>query len=264
MIFLLNIVQRAGHKTLTLWRGISEFARYNLSIIHSLKSMRYLRFRSIYNIIINQIYFTGLNALPFVAVVALIIGVTVIVQSFSSLPKFGIEGFLGNLMVIIILREAGPLITTLIIVSRSGSAIASEIATQKQNGEIRAFEIMGIDTRLYIIFPRIIAFSLTLLSLILIFNLTAFVGGYIISTSMHYIPLGAFVMALIDALTLKDLALLFIKSFIFGISIPLICCYHGLKSKSSFEIPVSVSKAVSHTLFSIIIINAAISLLFYL
>jgi len=264
MNFLLNIIQKTGYKTITLWRGITEFAVYNVSIARSLKSMPYLHFRSIYNIVLNQIYFTGLNSLPFVIVIALIIGGTVIIQSFNSLPKFGIEGFLGNLMVIIISREAGPLITALIIISRSGSAIASEIAAQKQNGEIRAFEIMGIDTRLYIIVPRIIAFLLSLLSLIMIFNVIAFTGGYLISTFAHYIPLGTFTMALIDSLTVKDLASMLIKSLTFGISIPTICCYHGLRPKSPSEVPIFVSRAVSHTLFSIIIINAAISLLFYL
>ncbi|MCL1912024.1 MAG: ABC transporter permease [Leptospirales bacterium] len=264
MNFLLNIAQRAGYKTITLWRGFAEFTAYNIAIARSLKSTPRQHFRSIYNIIVNQVYFTGLNSMPFVIVVALIIGATVIVQSFSSLPKFGIEEFLGNLMVIIIVREAGPLITALIVISRSGSAIASEVAAQKQNGEIRAFEIMGINTKIYITFPRIIAFLLALLSLIIIFNVTAFIGGYLISTFTHYIPLGEFVTALIDSLTIKDLASMLIKSVIFGVSIPVICCYHGLKPKSPFEVPIFVSKAVSQTLFSIIIINAAISLLFYL
>jgi phospholipid/cholesterol/gamma-HCH transport system permease protein len=75
-------------------------------------------------------------------------GATVIIQAMTSLPKFGIEGFLGNLMVIIIARELGPLVTALIGISRSGAAITAEIATQKQSGEIMSLEIMGIDTRL--------------------------------------------------------------------------------------------------------------------
>ncbi|MCL2026136.1 MAG: ABC transporter permease [Leptospirales bacterium] len=264
MNFLLNIIQKSGDKTIMFWRSIAAFAAYNVSIVRSLKSMPYLRLRAIYDIVINQMYFTGFYSLPFVIITALIIGGTVIVQSFGSLPKFGIEGFLGNLMVIIISREAGPLITALIVITRSGSAIASEIAAQKQNGEIRAFEIMGIDIRLYIIVPRIIAFLLTLLSLIIIFNIVAFAGGYIIALFVHHIPLSTFALALIDALTVKDLASMLTKSLIFGISIPVICCYHGLRPKSSFEIPIFVSKAVIHSLFSIIIINAAISLLFYL
>ena len=264
MNFLLNLIQKAGRKAIMFRRGIVEFVAYNVSIARSLKSIPYLHLRSIYDIVINQIYFTGFYSLPFVTIIALIIGGTVIGQSFSSLPKFGIEGFLGNLMVIIISREAGPLITALIIISRSGSAIASEIATQKQTGEIRAFEIMGIDIRLYIIIPRIIAFSLTLLSLILIFNVVAFAGGYVISLFAYYIPLKTFAMALIDALTIKDLASMLTKSIIFGVFIPVICCYHGLKTKSPFEVPIFVSKAVIHALFSTIIINAVISLLFYL
>jgi len=226
--------------------------------------MRYLRFRSIYSIIINQTRFTGIDALPFVVLIALLIGGTVIIQAMTSLPKFGIEGFLGNLMVIIIARELGPLITALIVISRSGSAITAEIATQKQNGEILSMEIMGIDTKLYIVFPRIMASTLSIFSLIVIFDLIAFVGGYGISQITVYIPVDVFFQALLNAFSLKDVLAMILKSIIFGIIIPLICCFYGFKPRSKFEIPIFVSRAVIRTLFTILIINTVVSILFYL
>jgi phospholipid/cholesterol/gamma-HCH transport system permease protein len=264
MDFLLNIIAAAGRRLIDFWSGIHEFLIFVVSIFGSLRSIRHMRFRSIYDIAINQMRFTGIDSLPFIVIVAMILGGTVIIQALTSLPKFGIEGFLGNLMVIIVAREMGPLITALIIVARSGSAIASETAIQKQNGEIRAFVIMGIDIRLYIIVPRIIACVLSLLSLIIIFDLVAFAGGYLISMSAAYIPVGSFFEALLDALTVKDLVAMLLKSFLYGIFVPTLCCYYGLKPRFSFEVPIFVSKAVTRTLVSLIIINAAISVLFYL
>ncbi len=259
-----DFVAKTGRRAIAIWNGVLSFRAYLRSIITSFRSMRYLRFRSIYNIIVNQTRFTGIDALPFVVLIAMLIGATVLIQAMTSLPKFGIEGFLGNLMVIIIARELGPLVTALIVISRSGSAITAEIATQKQSGEIMSLEILGIDTRLYIVFPRIVASTLSILSLIIIFDLVAFIGGYLISRLTVFIPINIFFQSLLNSFSLKDLIAMFLKSGLYGILVPLICCYYGFKPKSKFEVPIFVSKAVIRTLIVVIIINMVVSVLFYL
>jgi len=264
MITSNEIIGTTGRKSIAFWNGIRNFNDYLVSIIISFKSFRYLRFSSIYSIVINQTRFTGIHALPFIIFIAMLIGGTVIIQAMTSLPKFGIEGFIGNLMVIIIARELGPLVTALIVISRSGSAITAEIATQKQSGEILSMEIMGIDTKLYIVFPRIVASTISIFSLIIIFDMVAFAGGYMISQITVYIPVDVFFQALLDAVSLKDLLAMIIKSIIYGVMIPLICCYYGFMPKSKFEIPIYVSRAVIRTLSIIFVINMLISVLFYL
>ena len=259
-----NVAIKTGKKVLNLWNGYKRFQDYLKSILISFRSLRYLRFRSLYSIIINQTRFTGIDALPFVIFIALLIGGTVIIQAMTSLPKFGIEGFLGNLMVIIVARELGPLITALIVISRSGSAITAEIATQTQNGEIKSMEIMGIDTRLYIVFPRIVASTISIFSLIITFDLVAFAGGYMISQLTVHIPVDTFYQTLLDAFSFKDLVATVLKSLLYGAMIPLICCYYGFKPKSKFEIPIYVSRAVIRTLAIILFINMSVSVFFYL
>ncbi len=257
--FIKKIVQRI----LSVWNGVRSFYSYVVSIIKSLKSIRYLRFRSLYSIVVNQTRFTGIDALPLLMIIALMLGGTVIIQAHTNFPKFGIESFIGNLLVIIIARELGPLATAMIVVSRSGSAIAAEIATQTQNREILSLELMGIDTKLYIILPRIIASIIAIFSLIVIFDIVAFFGGYLLSISTVHIPIGVFIQTLLDAFSFNDLFITILKSLIYGILIPLICCYYGLKPKSTFEIPIYVSQAVVRTLLVIFVINAFISALFY-
>lgn len=259
-----EFITKTGRKAIQIYNGMVDFRDFVKSIFNSFKSLKYLRFRSIYTIIINQTRFTGVDALRIVMIIALLLGGTVIIQALTSLPKFGVEGFLGNILVIIIARELGPLATALIVIARSGSAIATEIAVQKWSREILSMELMGIDTKLYIVFPRIIASILSILGLILIFDIVAFLGGYMISQTVVYIPLGMFGQTLIDSFTFKDIASTFLKSFMFGVTIPLICCYYGLKPNSKFEIPIFVSKAVMRTLFVAIIVNIAVSTLFYL
>ncbi len=253
----------AGRKVIMTYRGVRDFRDYLKSIVVSFRSFRYLKFRSVYGTILNQTRFTGIDALPFVFFIALLAGATVIIQSMTSLPKFGIEGFLGNMMVIIIARELGPLVTALIVVGRSGSAITAELATQKQSGEILSLEIMGIDTKLYIVFPRIAASIISIFSLIVLFDLVAFAGGFLISKISVYMPIDVFFQALLDSFSLKDLIATLLKSVIYGILIPLICCYYGFKPKSKFEVPIFVSSAVIKTFAVIVVINMAVSLLFY-
>ncbi len=259
----MNVIVDYLKKFTGMLDGVRNFLRFMQSIRVSMQSIRYLRFRSIYTIVVNQTKFTGIDALPIIISIALMLGATVIIQASKNFPKFGIEGFIGNLLVIIIAREMGPLATAMIVVSRSGSAIAAEIATQKQNKEILSLELMGIDTKLYIVFPRIIASILAIFSLIVIFDITAFFGGYLISLTTIYIPASEFVQTLLDAFSFSDLIITILKSAIYGILIPLICCYYGFMPRSDFQIPIFVSRAVVRTLVILFVINAFISALFY-
>lgn len=258
-----SAVGRVGRAVLEYAAGARRFAAFVLSIFRSFKSLRFIRFRSIRAIIFNQTRFTGITALPFVVLIAALAGGSVIIQGMTNLPKFGIEGYFGNLLVIIIARELGPLVTALIVISRSGTAMAAEIATQKWSREILSLEIIGVDPSLYIVFPRIMASILSIFSLIIFFDIVAFLGGYLISLTTIYVPIDTFFGNLATAFSLKDLLATVIKSLLFGMLIPLICCYYGLMPVSKFEIPIFVSRAVSRTLFTIVLLNALVSVFFY-
>lgn len=263
MKLIIKLTNKVGKKGIDFWKGIKNFLEYIKSIIISFKAIKYFRLRAIRSIIINQTKFTGIDALPFVVFISLVIGGTIIIQATKNFPKFGIEDFIGNLLVLVIARELGPLLTALIVVGRSGSAIATEIATQKWSKEILTLELMGIDTKLFIVIPRIIASILSIFSLIVIFDIIAFSGGYIISQFSVYIPIDVFIQTLLDAFSIKDLLAALIKSSIYGTLIPLICCYYGFQPKSKFEIPIFVSKAVIRSLAIIFIVNALVSVFFY-
>lgn len=252
-----------GGAVIRFWAGVKDFAAFVASIVVSFKSLRFIRMRPIYDTILRQTVFTGIDALPFVIVVAALVGGVVIIQGMTNLPRFGIEGYFGNLLVVIIARELGPLVTALIVIGRSGTAVATEIATQKWSREILSLEIAGIDPRLYIVFPRIVASVLSVFSLILFFDIAAFMGGYVISLASIYVPLDTFFQNLAASFTLTDLLSTVIKSILFGVLIPLIACYYGMMPRSKFDIPIYVSRAVSRTLFFVVVLNVIVSVFFY-
>jgi phospholipid/cholesterol/gamma-HCH transport system permease protein len=122
---------------------------------------------------------------------------------------------------------------------------------------------MGIDTKLYIVLPRIIASIFSIFSLIIIFDIVGFFGGYLISMMSVYIPIDNFIKTLLDAFSFEDLVITLVKSTIYGILIPLISCYYGFMPNAYFEIPIDVSRAVIRTVWIIFVINALISAVFY-
>jgi phospholipid/cholesterol/gamma-HCH transport system permease protein len=259
-----NFLALTGRRVIAFFSGYIEFQHYLKSIFNSFKSLKYLRMRSLYSTVLLQTKYTGLDAVFLISVVALMLGATVIIQASQKFPKFGIDSFIGDLLVLIIIREIGPLATAMIVTSRSGSAISAEIATQKQNHEIRSLELLGIDTKLYIVFPRIIATILSIISLVILFDVVALAGGYLISRLFIFIPPQQFLATIINAFSFEDLLITFLKSLMYGILIPLICCYYGFRPTSAFQIPIFVSRAVVRTLLSVFIVNALISFLFYL
>lgn len=257
------VTAAAGTALLRYLKGAGDFWAYVVSIFQSFQSLKFIRMRAVNAITLSQILYTGIHALPITIVIAGLVGGVVIIQGMTNLPKFGIAGYFGNLLVIIIARELGPLVTALIVISRSGTAISTEIATQKWSREILTLEISGIDPRLFIVIPRIAASIVSIFSLIIFFDIAAFLGGYLISLTQIYIPVETFFQNLVFSFSLADLLSTVIKSLLFGILIPLISCYYGMMPRSKFEIPIYVSRAVSRTLFIIVVLNVIVSALFY-
>lgn len=212
----------------------------------------------------NQLRYTGTQAFPVISILAVIIGAVTIVQAITFLPLLGRENFLGNLLQLAIIREIGPLITGIVVLTRSGTALSADLATKKHNQEIKAIQLMGINPYQYFILPRVVGCVLATFILVIYFDFIAIIGGYAISTFTVNFPFTTFLESVIKGLEFADLAASILKSLLCGLVIPLICCFHGLRAKADYEIPVYVSKAVVQTLGAVFFINGFLSLLIYL
>ena len=78
-------------------------------------------------VLVRQILFTGVDALPVTTVIALLLGIIIVTQAGTQLPRLGAGGLVGSIIVVTVIRELGPLITAFIVVGRSGTAIATEL-----------------------------------------------------------------------------------------------------------------------------------------
>ena len=238
---------------------------YNLLIVRTIFGSRPEGHRSSLRVLFKQVLFTGYDALPVVAFIALAIGAISIIQSLTYLPIFGAERFIGNILVTVIIRELGPLITAFFVVGRSGTAVTTEIGNMVVHHEIEALESMGVDPVRYIVLPRLFGFTASLVSLNIYFDIFAILGGFLVSKFIIVTSLATFLTRIMDVLLLSDVLISLLKGFIFGIIIALICTFRGFSVKtSSTEVPQQTTKAVLNAISAMFLADGIVTLIYYL
>lgn len=221
--------------------------------------------RTIFGVISSQIYFTGWQAMPLISVLALATGSIVIFQSSQQLSLLGGATMIGNLLVVTIVREVGPLLTALVVIARSGTAVATEVGNMRANREIEALESMGINPLSYIVFPRIVGGVISVICLAYYYVCIAIFGGYLVTRFVHDMPFIFFSQSLIRALEIEDIFLFLGKTAFGGVIIFVVSCYQGLLVKrSTHEVPQVTTKAVVDSIIYVTVFNLTVTALFYL
>lgn len=221
--------------------------------------------RTIFSVISAQIYFTGFQAMPIITALALASGGIVIMQSTAQLNLLGGVDNIGNLLVAIVVREVGPLLTALIVIARSGTAVASELGNMRANREIDALEVLGIDPLSYIVFPRIIGGIISVLCLAFYFVTIALLGGFLVSRLTTEMSFTFYIDSLAQAFASEDVFLFLLKNTFSGAIIFAICSFQGLSvSQSSHEVPQVTTKAVMKSIIYVIAFNLTVTTLFYI
>ncbi len=221
--------------------------------------------RSVLSVVSAQIYFTGFQALPLISILALACGSIVIMQSSSHLSLLGGGAMIGDLMVAIVVRELAPLLTALMVIARSGTAVASEIGNMRVNREIEALEVMGIHPLSYVVFPRLLGGIVSVICLAVYFVIIATLGGYFIVNLLYGLPFAFYAESLARAFTSADISLFLLKNAFSGAIIFVISCYQGfLVKQSPHEVPQVTTKAVVNSVIYVVLFNMTVTVLFYL
>jgi len=157
----------------------------------------------------------GVNAIGITALLGFLIGLILAFQSAAGMEKFGAEVFVADLVALALFRELGPLITALVLTSRSGSAFAAELGTMKVNEEIDALVTMGLDPVQFLVVPRVIA-AVCMLPLLTMFNLLFGLIGCGLVMSTWDMPAMAYIDRVREAVTLNDFFGGMVKTFVSG------------------------------------------------
>jgi len=214
----------------------------------------------------RQILFTGVEALRFVSLVAFLTGISVVVQAQVWLGKAGQSAMLGSVLITVILREVAPLLVNFIVIGRSGTAIAVELANMKVLGEIHLLESQGIDPLLYLILPRALAMSVCVFCLTILFILVSFGGGYLYGI-LAGVGAGApnlFIANVLRAVHLPDVISLLTKTFIPGFFTAIICAAEVISVGTAItEVPQAATRGVVNSIAALFIVSVIISILTY-
>ena len=215
-------------------------------------------------VILRQIFFTGMQAFRLVAMGAFIIGVVTVAQSGAQLKRLGGADAIGSILVAAFVRELGPLITTIVVVARSVSAIASELSAMRSNGEIDALRGIGVSPISYLVVPRVISGAISTLLLAMHFVWIALLVGYFTAQIFINMPLARYLDNIASSLGPTDLLIFFLKTFTLGFAVFMLACFCGLRTTgASFEIPQATTKAVVWSFVFCFIVQITISGIYY-
>lgn len=222
--------------------------------------------RTVRDVLARQLLFTGVEALRLVTLVAVLMGISIVVQIQLWMSRVGQSDFAGPILVTVVIRELGPLLTNFLVISRSGTAISSEMASMKVNGEIGMLNAQGLSPMAYLVMPRAIGVAISALCLTIFFVFICLTSGFLMSllSGAHSTP-AIFIDSIFSSIQPADLLNLLAKSLIPGLLTGVICCEQGLNiDRDPAQIPQAATRGQVHSLAALFTVSAIISLVTYL
>ncbi len=213
--------------------------------------------------LVNQIEMIAFNGAPIIMLISFLVGCIVAQQGIFQLQQFGATVFVVNLTGILILRELGVLLTSIMIAGRSGSAFTAEIGSMKMREEIDALRVMGLDPIEVLVVPRILALVISLPILTFISSMAGLTGAALVAWLYGGIGIDTFLARLQSVITWKHFAVGLIKAPFMAFVIGLIASIEGLAVKGSAEsLGRQVTASVVKAIFMVIVVDGLFAMFF--
>lgn len=214
-------------------------------------------------IVLTQIDVIGLGCMGVITLTALFTGMVEAIQLYSGLHQFGVDNFIGYTIFLSITKELGPVFASLMLISRSISAMAAELGTMRVSEQIDAIDILGVNSKEYLITPRIVATVISLPLLVIWFDFIAIGSAFFISTGVLGINPIAYQDTLMRLGELDDIMMGVIKAAVFGFVVSSIGSYIGYHTSGGARgVGESTIYAVVYSAVAIFIANYFLSSLF--
>ncbi|MET8837572.1 ABC transporter permease [Micromonospora sp. NPDC004540] len=178
----------------------------------------------------------ALVSIPFGAVIALQLG--------SLVRQLGAQSFTGAASVLAVVREAGPIVTALIIAGAGGSAICADLGSRKIREELDAMQVLGIDPIHRLVVPRVLASMVVAVLLNGLVSVVGVTGGYAFNVVLQGGTPGAYLASFQALGQLPDLLVGEVKALLFGAAAALVASHQGMTAKGG---PKGVGDAVNRS-----------------
>ena len=224
--------------------------------------------------VILQTFFTGVEIFPILFVVATLFGAIVIVEVMTMMGKVGFSDVVGSLMVVVIIRELGPILTAFLIAGRSGSSLTTYIGGMVINSEVDALATMGVDPIRYLVMPGLIGGTFATFIMTILFSGSAIGAGYLVIKGLIAVTGNALNLQLtwdylsteiLKAMSFTDFIFIIIKPVVFGCIITTNACYQAMNiPRDVRQVPKATGKSVIKSFFYIVCADVILSLFYFL
>lgn len=234
----------------------------SLFVFHSLRDWsRHGQRRDRLHAALRQLLRTGADPLPAVVALGLIVGFTFALPLIMFLPELA-ENELAPLLMRLIGLELGSLLTAVVLIGRTGRAMAIELANMKLHGELRGLERLGIGINDFLIAPGLVATGVAQLVLATCFTATALFGGMLLASLALRGEAGGLATATLAAVETGELLVFIVKNLLFGLVIAGSACYSALQvERAPTEVPRRAQQAATSALLLVFFINGLLAVL---
>jgi phospholipid/cholesterol/gamma-HCH transport system permease protein len=182
--------------------------------------------------ILHQLHIMGARTLPIASVMSFFVGLVTALAVGEHLKRYSVEGYIGSVVGIAMTEQFGPVLTAFLVAGQVGSAITAEIGTMNVSDEVDALRALAISPVRYLVMPRVIAGTLSMVLLVIYADLVGMVGGLLIAVSPWLkVSSEAYWSQLFNEVTLHHILYGLIKAACFGFLVSVISCYQGLNAR---------------------------------
>jgi phospholipid/cholesterol/gamma-HCH transport system permease protein len=185
--------------------------------------------------ILKQMEFVGVKSIFVVVLTGTFSGMVIALQSYHGFRLFSAESMVGAGVALSMTRELGPVLTSLMVTARAGSAMAAEIGSMKVTEQIDALYVMAANPIKHLIVPRVIASILMVPLLTAVSDFVGIIGGYFVGVHVLHINEGDFMKNITKMVETDDLYNGLIKAACFGLILSVIGCYKGFNTRGGAE-----------------------------
>lgn len=238
--------------------GFKEFVReVGAMTLFAMESVRLLfasPFR--YAEIIKHIEFIGNQSVGIISLTSVFTGLAISFQIYLGFKLVNAVDLVGPTVALGISRELGPVLTGLIVAARAGGAMAARLGTMRVNEQMDALDVMGVNTKQYLIAPRLVAAVFCMPLLTALFDFMAMVGSWFLCTKLVGLDHAVFMSKIRDTVEIHHIAEGLIKSALFGFMFAMICTYKGFYTSGGAKgVGEATNRGVVISMVTIIIID---------
>lgn len=206
--------------------------------------------------IIRHMEFIGNQSVWIISLTGLFTGLALSFQVYLGFKIVNAVNLVGPTVALGITRELGPVLTGLIVSARAGGAMAARLGTMRVNEQIDALDVMGVNTRQYLVGPRIIAAIITMPLLCAIFDFVAMIGSYILCVKLVQLDEAIFWDKIRNNLEVRHINEGLIKAAFFGIIFSVVCTYRGFFTTGGAKgVGEATNKGVVQSMVMIIVMD---------